>query len=114
MPPPWGWRGATARSTLTLVRMGRSALRPCFLFRCYSCLANTDDCLSRIPHFDLDRCIVPDGLCVTAERTHVRRRRNCEGVALDPDREVNNAVRADGAGCDACVRYDVQVWITCP
>src|SRR5712692_4624788 len=89
-------------------------LRPSILLRCYPCLANTDDCISRILHFDLDRYIVPDGLCVRAESTHVRRRRNSEGVALDPGRKVNNAIRANGARRDARVRYDVQVRVTCP
>src|SRR5215472_15608598 len=89
-------------------------MTPCFLFRCYPCLANTDDCFSRILHFDLDHYIVPDGLCVRAESTHVRCRRDSEGVALDPDREVNNTIRSNRARCDACVRYDVQIRVTWP
>ena len=77
-------------------------------------VSNADDCHSWILHFDLDRGIVANCLCVPAEICQDRRRRNSEGVALGTGREVNNAISSDGARRNTAIRDDIQVRVTWP
>jgi len=75
-------------------------------------VADTDDRVRGKLDFDLDRDIVPDGLCVPAEIIQDRRRRKREGVALVTNREVKNAISSNGACRDACIGDDVAVRVT--
>ncbi len=75
-------------------------------------VSDTDHGVRGKLHFDLDRDIVPDGLCVPAEITQDRRRWQREAVALDPHREVKHPISSHRARRDACIGDDVQVWIT--
>src|SRR5260370_13653354 len=83
------------------------------LFSYALAVSDTDDCVSGILYFDLDQYIDPNGLCVPAEITQVRRRRNSVGVALDTCCEVKNAISSNGACRCACIRYYIKVRVAC-